>query len=133
MIRPSSQWPFGEWGADVVLAGHDHLYERIHPPSSGAIHFVIGSGGAKLYDFGPAVEGSKYRYNLDYGAMLVDAREKFNGGMHLRFITRQGILLDEVRELSPQSSHLSQPILRHWSHSHFFPHLSHTPIVHRFS
>ena len=23
------QWPFNEWGADVVLAGYDHTYERI--------------------------------------------------------------------------------------------------------
>ena len=22
------QWPFAEWGADAVLSGHDHLYER---------------------------------------------------------------------------------------------------------
>jgi hypothetical protein len=23
------QWPFAEWGADLVLAGHDHSYERV--------------------------------------------------------------------------------------------------------
>ena len=22
------QWPFAQWGADVVLSGHDHTYER---------------------------------------------------------------------------------------------------------
>src|SRR5438105_3897204 len=25
---PRMRWPFKGWGADVVLAGHDHLYER---------------------------------------------------------------------------------------------------------
>jgi 3',5'-cyclic AMP phosphodiesterase CpdA len=44
-------------GADVVLAGHDHLYERFAPqdaagradPRRGIREFVVGTGGAHLY------------------------------------------------------------------------------------
>ena len=44
-------------GADVVLSGHDHLYERFAPQDaagradsrSGLREFVVGTGGAHLY------------------------------------------------------------------------------------
>lgn len=36
------------------------------------------------------------RYSLDYGAMVLTAGEKFAGGLHIQFVTRQGIKLDEV-------------------------------------
>jgi hypothetical protein len=44
-------------GADVVLAGHDHLYERFAPqtpagladPLRGIRQFTIGTGGRSLY------------------------------------------------------------------------------------
>ena len=44
MARPTSaQWPYGEWGADAVLAGHDHTYERLF--INGVTYFVNGMGG----------------------------------------------------------------------------------------
>lgn len=36
------------------------------------------------------------RYSLDYGAMVLTAGEKYAGGLHIQFVTRQGIKLDEV-------------------------------------
>jgi hypothetical protein len=46
-------------GADVVLTGHDHLYERFAPqdgsgrfdPFLGVRQFIVGTGGVVLYDF----------------------------------------------------------------------------------
>jgi acid phosphatase type 7 len=44
-----------ELGADVVVAGHDHVYERFAPldadgqPGDGPISFVVGTGGAARY------------------------------------------------------------------------------------
>jgi hypothetical protein len=64
------QWPFSEWGADVVFSGHDHTYERIS--RNGILYFVNGIGGKSKYDFLNIVEGSQVRYNEDYGAMLVE-------------------------------------------------------------
>lgn len=65
------QWPFAAWGADVVLAGHDHDYERLQ--IDGIPYIVNGVGGAALYDFETPLEQSLFRYNDDYGAMRVTA------------------------------------------------------------
>jgi tartrate-resistant acid phosphatase type 5 len=80
--QPVMQWPFEEWGATVVLAGHDHTYERIHRDdnSDGTTmpYFVTGLGGRPPYGFPNSgfVEGSQVRYNADYGAMLVEADDE---------------------------------------------------------
>lgn len=67
----SLQWPFAAWGGDVVLAGHDHVYERIE--QYGIPYFVNGLGGRPLRDFGTPVAGSQFRYTGEYGAMLIEA------------------------------------------------------------
>ena len=38
------QWPYAQWGAEVVMAGHDHSYERID--ADGITYIVNGLGGA---------------------------------------------------------------------------------------
>jgi hypothetical protein len=83
------QWPYQAWGADVVLAGHDHEYERIL--LGGFPYFVDGLGGASIYTFSTPVSGSQVRYNGDYGAMLVEAD---NSQITFQFITRTGIVID---------------------------------------
>jgi tartrate-resistant acid phosphatase type 5 len=65
------QWPFGAWGADAVLTGHDHHYERFD--IGGLPYFVNGLGGESRYSVGTPVAGSLVRYNDEYGAMLVEA------------------------------------------------------------
>jgi len=65
------QWPFPTWGADAVLSGHDHTYERIIV--NGLVYFVNGLGGNSRYDFGSPVSGSQVRYNATFGAMRVTA------------------------------------------------------------
>jgi predicted phosphodiesterase len=63
------RWPFAEWGADVVLSGHSHTYERIE--RNGIVYFVNGLGGAPRYRFGDPVSGSKKRYRSGWGAQRV--------------------------------------------------------------
>ena len=63
------QWPFAEWGADAVLSGHAHTYERVE--RDGIVYFVNGLGGAARYGFGEPVEGSRARYRDDWGAQKV--------------------------------------------------------------
>ncbi|MGH1490119.1 MAG: metallophosphoesterase family protein [Acidimicrobiales bacterium] len=65
------QLDFAAWGADVVMAGHDHHYERIE--RDGIVYFVNGLGGKSRYGIGQVVDGSQLRYNAGYGAMLVTA------------------------------------------------------------
>ncbi len=88
------RWPFSTWGADVVLSGHDHVYERLDV--SGTPYFVNGVGGASLYDFSnlgslPPEATSIVRYNQDYGAILVTAAST---GITYQFYNADNILID---------------------------------------
>jgi hypothetical protein len=83
------QWPFREWGADVVLAGHDHTYERALIDDFP--YFVNGLGGGPRYGFGEPAPGSQARYNADYGALLVDV---WGDRIEFSFVTRGGELID---------------------------------------
>ncbi len=83
------QWPYRQWGATAVLAGHDHTYERI--VKDGFLYFVNGLGGSTRYAFGAPVPGSQVRYNADYGAMLVEASQD---AIVFQFISRAGVVVD---------------------------------------
>lgn len=86
------QWPYAEWGASAVLAGHDHTYERLL--ENGIPYFVDGLGGASIYTFTTTpVPGSQVRYNGDYGAMLVDAAP---ATIVFKFFARSGSLIDTL-------------------------------------
>jgi hypothetical protein len=63
------QWPFAAWGADAVVSGHAHTYERVE--RDGIVYFVNGLGGATRYDFATPVAGSVVRYSADWGAQKV--------------------------------------------------------------
>lgn len=46
-----TQWPFHEWGIDAVLAGHNHVYERIKLKNQEKpIYLVNGLGGRRFID-----------------------------------------------------------------------------------
>ena len=83
------QWPFREWGATAVLAGHDHTYERLEV--DGLSYFVNGLGGAPIYAFGTPVAGSQVRYAADHGAQLVVAD---GSRIEFQFHARNGSLVD---------------------------------------
>ncbi|MCB0119599.1 MAG: metallophosphoesterase, partial [Anaerolineales bacterium] len=84
------RWPFKEWGADAVLSGHDHIYERLLV--DGIPYFVNGVGGGELYDIRDILPQSQVRFNQDYGAMRVEAT---SNTMKFQMYTRTGILVDE--------------------------------------
>ncbi len=67
--KPLMRLPFREWGADIVLSGHDHHYERIVVDS--LTYIVNGCGGQNLREINDPVPGSLVRYNEKNGAMLV--------------------------------------------------------------
>jgi hypothetical protein len=85
------RWPFAAWGADAVLAGHDHVYERLRV--DGIPFFVDGLGGQSIYDFGTPLSESQMRYNGDYGAMRVEATQDW---LRFEFIARDGSTVDDV-------------------------------------
>jgi PKD repeat protein len=83
------QWSFASWGADAVISGHDHTYERIF--ADGIVYFVNGLGGHGIYSFNTPVSGSQVRYKGDYGAMRVDASDT---EITFQFINLSGSIID---------------------------------------
>lgn len=83
------RWPFEAWGATAVLAGHEHIYERIL--TGGIVYFTNGLGGRSLYPVGSPTAGSAALYNADYGAMLVTAS---SDSIIFEFRTRTDSLID---------------------------------------
>ena len=90
------RWPFARWGASAVIAGHDHLYERLS--KNGIPYFVNGLGGREgginpIHRFLVPIKGSKVRYNQDYGAMLVTAEDRC---INFSFFNDGGRLIDSI-------------------------------------
>jgi uncharacterized protein YjdB len=64
-------------GADVVVSGHEHNYERFAPQTpngqldaaKGIREFVVGTGGAGNYTFGTTLANSEVRYNATPGVI----------------------------------------------------------------
>ena len=94
------QWPFAEWGATAVLAGHDHVYERLM--IDGMPYFVNGLGGSPArYSFEEIVPGSEVRFNDDHGAMLVEATAD---EITFQFVTHTGQVIDTHTLLARERS-----------------------------
>ena len=65
-----------EHGTDVVIAGHDHIYERFAPQNPegkadllGIRQFIAGTGGADLYKIGTIKANSEVRNNTAHGVL----------------------------------------------------------------
>ena len=88
---PRMRWPFAQWGADVVMSGHDHHYERIQWDD---ITYVVNGLGGKpeRYGVGDPVPGSIVRFNDAHGAMLVEATTT---RLEMRFVTSDGREIDQ--------------------------------------
>jgi hypothetical protein len=86
------QWPFPEWGADAVITGHDHLYERLEIDDT--LYLVNGLGGRSRYNFHTLVPGSQVRYNEEYGAVLAVATP-FR--IEFQFVNIGGEVIDEFQ------------------------------------
>jgi hypothetical protein len=82
---------FLKYGVDVVLTGHDHVYERIKP-QKGIYYFVSGAGGklreGDVQDTSPLIEKS---YDRDLHFMLF---EVVGDQMYFQAISRTGETID---------------------------------------
>jgi len=64
-------------GADVVISGHDHDYERFAPqdraglsdPTYGLREFIVGTGGKELRSFGTVATNSEIREDHSFGVL----------------------------------------------------------------
>ncbi|WOO42127.1 Calx-beta domain-containing protein [Rubellicoccus peritrichatus] len=77
-----ARWPFQAWGADLVMVGHVHNYERMAKADPGktspTITYIVNGAGGFVPESGfetsNIVPGSKVRVQ-DYGAQLLEANE----------------------------------------------------------
>jgi tartrate-resistant acid phosphatase type 5 len=85
------EWPYKAWGADLVLAGHDHDYERFDV--DGLPYIVNGLGGAVFYPIKTPVPGSVVHFNEAAGALFVEADAT---SLRARFQTVDGRQIDTL-------------------------------------
>ena len=84
---------FLKYGVNVVLAGHEHFYERVKP-QKGIYYFISGAGG-KLRS-GDVKKGSPLTakaFDRDMSFMLVEIVKDL---MHIQVISRTGETVDAV-------------------------------------
>ena len=66
-----------DFHADLIIVGHEHNYERFAPqdadggadPAWGIREFVVGTGGASHYNFGPPLPNSEVRNSDTFGVL----------------------------------------------------------------
>lgn len=87
-------------GADIVLNGHEHNYERFGPqnpmgiadPRGGIREFVVGTGGGGLYaDFGQPLANSEFRDARSFGVLRLTLSD---GSYTWQFVRTDGVVLD---------------------------------------
>jgi alkaline phosphatase len=87
-------------GADLVLNGHDHDYERFAPqdpagradPVRGITEMVVGTGGAVLRDFTTSAANAVVRSSDAHGVVALTLRD---GGWDFRFVSTNGSFSDD--------------------------------------
>jgi Calcineurin-like phosphoesterase/RTX calcium-binding nonapeptide repeat (4 copies) len=82
-------------GAEIVLAGHEHDYERFAPQTAtgeldrlrGVRQFVVGTGGRPLRSFGAPHPNTEARDNTAWGVLHLRLRD---GSYDWRFVAQPG-------------------------------------------
>jgi 3',5'-cyclic AMP phosphodiesterase CpdA len=86
-------------GAEIVLNGHDHDYERFAPQDEngrldrkrGVREFVVGTGGRSHYAIDTRQPNSQFATANEFGVLALDLTRR---GMKWRFVTTRGETLD---------------------------------------
>ena len=89
-----------EHGAEVVLVGHDHNYERFAPQNEagaldlagGVRQFIAGTGGKVPYSQGPALANSEARAT-GFGVLQLTLRP---ASYEWRFVSETGVLFSDT-------------------------------------
>ncbi|MGN6524266.1 MAG: CBM96 family carbohydrate-binding protein, partial [Actinomycetes bacterium] len=86
-------------GADVVLTGHAHYYERFAPqnasgvadPAKGVREFVVGTGGRSFFNLGTTQANSEFRLASTFGVLQMTLSD---GSYSWNFVTAGGATAD---------------------------------------
>ncbi len=97
------EWPIDEgrrflaplfelYGVDLVLNGHDHMYE--HSVKSGVDYIVTGGGGAPLYKVGQAPNRYAVKSRSVHHYLTIDVSSK---ELLVNAVTKKGEVFDTIR------------------------------------
>jgi hypothetical protein len=97
--RMDAAWQLlAQSGADVIVGGHDHTYERYVPldgtgaaDPNGMREFVVGTGGAELYRFKTDDARVEVRQDTEFGVLRLDLRA---GTYSWQFLSATGPFTD---------------------------------------
>jgi acid phosphatase type 7 len=89
-----------EHGAELLLTGHSHNYERLEPvtpdglpDATGLTQFVVGTGGRNLHsDTGPQLSISEVLRTELFGVLQLTLKP---GAYTARFVSEAGLTIDE--------------------------------------
>jgi hypothetical protein len=91
------RWPYKAWGADLVLTGDDHLYERLLAPEGYPLIVAGWSGRTRVASAAP-IAYSLVQYDADFGALklTVSCDE-----LKVEAINRVGVVIDTLALTKP--------------------------------
>ncbi|MEZ4564191.1 MAG: DNRLRE domain-containing protein [Thermomicrobiales bacterium] len=103
-----------EAGADVVLSGNEHNYERFAPQTPDGIRddrqgirqIIVGTGGVGHYPIGPPIANSEVRNDEDWGILKMTLRP---GSYDWEFIPVEG------QSFTDSGSGVCNPLVREFS------------------
>jgi acid phosphatase type 7 len=85
-------------GAEIILNGHAHAYERFAPQtpsgtasSTGIVEFLVGTGGRSLHGLRAAAPNSVFRTNTNFGVLRLTLQAS---GYSFEFVNTGGVVLD---------------------------------------
>jgi hypothetical protein len=104
-------------GADVVLNGHDHNYERFAPQdpngtldmSRGIREFIVGTGGKSNYPQGTPLATSEVRNSSSYGVLELTLHP---AGYDWRFVPAEGDTFTDAGSAGCRNA----PVAGHFAH-----------------
>jgi hypothetical protein len=92
-----------QYGADVVVNGHEHSYQRYRPQTSAGIadahgirEFVVGTGGRELHPLGTPAPGLEFAEDDQLGILKVTLSAD---SYHWSFETTTGEILDSGNQI----------------------------------
>jgi len=90
LAYPDLRWPFKAWGADLVMNGHIHWYERLEV--DGLPYIANGAGGKSIVTINGALSPyNKFIYDGDFGAQKCTVSCT---SLKLEFWNRVGVLIE---------------------------------------
>ena len=106
-LRDQLEPLFLKYGVDIVLAGHEHFYERLKPQKG--IHYFIAGGSAKLREGDVGGQFTEKAFDSGLSFMIM---ELIDDKLHFQTISDQGKTVDSgviTRRVVDSQAAPSQP------------------------